>query len=171
MFVRFAVAAALPVLAVIAAIHPASAEYASISLPVDQVLQSLKGQTNLPIFIPEDVQIAAEESVYWRTNASPNSYAIEFQFTPDCRGATYCYIGSFSAERGGQFGTKDGAKVYEGVILRGGLKALHTQYCGVVCQSNLEWKLGGVLYRVNFKNGVYESLVNTANSAIVGGQR
>lgn len=172
-FARFAIAAALPVLAIASSVHPSLAQegYSGIRIPAQEAAARLKTRTNVPIFIPDMIPIGIEESVHITMRANEGGYTLSLDFTPDCDGQTYCHIGSITAERGGQFSPKDGARVYEGIQLRGGLKALHTNYCGALCQANIEWKLNGVLYRINIKNGVPETLLGAANSAINGGQR
>ena len=57
------------------------------------------------------------------------------------------------AGRGGQFSARNGARVYRSVQLSNGMKGLYTEFCGAVCQANFEWKINGVLCRVNVKNG------------------
>ncbi|MEX0272423.1 hypothetical protein AB3R30_25240 [Leptolyngbyaceae cyanobacterium UHCC 1019] len=172
-FARFAIASVLPIVALVSSAYPSIAEesYSGIRIPVEEAAAKLKARTNVPIFIPDMIPIGIEEDVHITLKSNDRGYEMNFGFIPDCNGQTYCHIGSITAERGGQFSPKSGARIYEGVQLRGGMKALHTQFCGAVCQANLEWKVGGVLYRINIKNGVYESLIGAANSAVNAGQR
>ena len=172
-FARFAIASVLPVVALVSSTYPSIAQesYSGIRIPAEEAATKLKARTNVPIFIPDMIPIGIEEDVHITLKSNDGGYEMSLDFTPDCNGQTYCHIGSITAERGGQFSPKSGARVYEGVQLQGGMKALHTQFCGALCQANLEWKVGGVLYRINIKNGVYESLIGAANSAVSAGQR
>lgn len=163
-FVRLAI----PLAALFAIALPS---WAGIRLPVDKVVDGLKSEITVPLYLPSDILIESESKVYWAAKPTESGYSLDFQFTPDCNGSTYCYIGSIVAERGGQFSPKDGARVYRSMQLSNGMKGLYTEFCGAVCQANFEWKISGVLYRVNVKNGQLDTVMGIVNSAIAGGVR
>jgi hypothetical protein len=145
--------------------------WAGIGLPVDEVVNGLKPEVTVPLYVPSNIPIESESKVYWAAKATDSGYRIDLQFTPDCNGSTYCYLGSVAAERGGQFSSKNSARVYRSVQLSNGMKGLYTEFCGMVCQANFEWKINNVLYRVNVKNGQPDAVMGIANSAIAGGVR
>jgi hypothetical protein len=159
---------AIPLMALFTTALPS---LANIRLPVDEVVDGLKPKVTVPLYVPSTLPIESEIKVYWAAKPTESGYSLDFQYTPDCNGVTACYLGSIVAERGGQFSPKDEARVYRSVRLSNGMKGLYTEFCGVVCQANFEWKLNGVLYRVNVKNGQPDAVMGIANSAIAGGVR
>ncbi len=170
---RVAISLALPIFTLLSSIAPSIAQerYSGIRVPAGEIAAKLKARTTIPLLIPEFIPIGVEEPIHITFGGNASSYEMSLDYTPDCNGATYCHLGSIRAEKGGEFASKSGAKVYEGVQLRGGMKGLYTEFCGAQCQALLEWKLNGVMYRIQIKNGVYETLVGAANLAINAGQR
>jgi hypothetical protein len=172
-FFRSAIVLALPVATLLSSAMPLIAQegQSGIRIPAQEIAAKLKPRTTVPLLIPDFIPMGVEEPIHITFGGNGSGYEMSLDYTADCKGSTYCHLGSITAEKGGQFASKSGAKAYEGVQLRGGLKGLYTEFCGAYCQANLEWKLNGVLYRVQIKNGVYETLIGAANSAIVAGQR
>ncbi|BAS58099.1 hypothetical protein NIES2135_25160 [Leptolyngbya boryana NIES-2135] len=147
-------------------IRPASA---NVGLPMNQVVQALR-RVRIPLLIPEILPFRGEGNIYWRTSVKPKGYSIEFIASPDCDG-TYCYIGSFSAEQGGNFDQGSSGDIVEGVTLAKGKKAQYRLFRGAYYNAFLSWKERGVLYTVVVKNGDKEKVMQIANSAINGGFR
>ncbi|MBE9009135.1 hypothetical protein IQ250_02825 [Pseudanabaenaceae cyanobacterium LEGE 13415] len=142
---------------------------ADVGLPVNQVTQALQ-RVRVPLLIPERLPFSGEDKIYWQTTVEPKGYSIAFVYEPDCKG-TYCYLGSFSAEQGGNIERGSNGELVEGVTLAKGKKAQYRLFRGAYHTAFLSWKERGVLYKVTIKNGSKEQVIQIANSAINGGFR
>lgn len=137
-----------------------------------QVVKTLQRQTRLPIYLPNGPN---EDKIYPYIQASPDRYAVSFDFTPDCHSATACSIGEISAERGGQYSKFDNPPPPHAedkpVKLARNLEGRYTHGCGAYCSATVAWKSQNVLYRIYLKNGNQARVVQLANSAIQAGLR
>ncbi|MBD1827558.1 hypothetical protein NDI47_19430 [Microcoleus vaginatus GB1-A2] len=141
------------------------------AVPVSQILQKLKGKTQVPILIPSRIPIPLK--LYYRSQAEAGSYSISMETTADCRGTTVCTFGSIQGQKGGDFTTKvEGVtKTLKNVKLAGGVKGVFHNGCGAYCTATLEWKTQGFMYTVAIKNGRESDLIFIANSAILARKR
>ncbi|MEG3908342.1 hypothetical protein QT979_11270 [Microcoleus sp. w2-18bC1] len=141
------------------------------AVPVNQILQKLKGKTQVPIFISSRIPLSGK--MYYPTTAQANSYAISIDHKPDCGGTTVCSFGSILGQKGGEFTTKlEGVtKTLKNVKLAGGVKGVYHNGCGAYCTATLQWKTQGFMYTVAIKNGRESDLILIGNSAIQGGKR
>ncbi|MEG4984621.1 hypothetical protein QUB08_02390 [Microcoleus sp. BR0-C5] len=144
---------------------------AGTAVPVSQILQQLKGKTQVPIFIPSRLPIS--EKLYYQSQAEADSYTISMEYTADCRGAGACSFGEIRGQKGGEFSTKvEGVtKTLKNVQLAGGVKGVFHNGCGAYCTATIEWKSQNFMYTVAIKNGRESDLILIANSAILARKR
>ncbi|MEG4493203.1 hypothetical protein [Microcoleus sp. D3_18_C4] len=143
----------------------------SISFPVREILSQIEGKTRVPIFLPS--QLPFSEKIYLKNRVETNGYSVEMGHIPNCS-STPCYIGSISAERGGepaQAPPRGFRSEFKTIQLAGRTQGVFYNGCGASCTALVEWQYQGVLYRVTMKNGREETLVQIANSAIEAGPR
>lgn len=145
---------------------PTSGSFAS-------VLPQVKRQTRIPVLLPDRLLPAIEERTYFDVQATSDSYNVSVHFTPDCGGATACYIGAVEAQRGGELTSPDdlAGSTYKNIRLANQVKGIFWNSCGAYCTAAVEWQAQGILYRVTAKNGDEQPLVQMANSAILSGAR
>jgi hypothetical protein len=138
----------------------------SSPFPVREILSQIQGKTRVPIFLPS--QLPFSQKIYLKSRVETNGYSVEISHTPNCNG-TPCFIGSISAERGGepaQPPPKGLRGEFKTIKLAGRTQGIFYNGCGAYCTALVEWQYQGVLYRVTMKNGREETLVQIANSAI-----
>ncbi|MEG3922666.1 hypothetical protein [Microcoleus sp. POL10_C6] len=143
----------------------------SISFPVREILSQIEGKTRVPIFLPS--QLPFSEKIYLKNRVETNGYSVDMGHIPNCS-STPCYIGSISAERGGepaQPPPRGFRSEFKTIQLAGRTQGVFYNGCGASCTALVEWQYKGVLYRVTMKNGREETLVQIANSAIEAGPR
>jgi serine/threonine-protein kinase len=143
----------------------------SISFPVREILSQIEGKTRVPIFLPS--QLPFSQKIYLKNRVETNGYSVEMGHIPNCS-STPCYIGSISAERGGepaQAPPRGFRSEFKTLKLAGRTQGVFSNGCGAYCTALVEWQYQGVLYRVTMKNGREETLVQIANSAIEAGPR
>lgn len=143
----------------------------SISFPVREILSEIQGKTRVPIFLPS--QLPFSEKIYLKSGVETKGYSVEMNSRPNCNG-TPCYLGSISAERGGepaQAPPRGFRSEFKTIQLAGRTQGVFYNGCGAYCTALVEWQYRGVLYRVTMKNGREETLVQIANSAIEAGPR
>jgi len=146
-----------------------------VPFPLAQVLPQLKGKTSVPIFLPTEI-FASDLEVDYDVQTTPDSYEVGLYLTPGCR-AGACYVGSFTAERNGQFTEMpDGQEInpmdtFRNIQLANGVQGVFYNACGAYCTAMVEWRSKDILYRVVGKNGEQADLVQLANSAIKAGAR
>ena len=143
----------------------------SISFPVREIVSQIQGKTRVPIFLPS--QLPFSQKIYLKNRVETNGYSVEMGHIPNCN-STPCYIGSISAERGGepaQAPPRGFRSEFKTIQLAGRTQGVFYNGCGASCTALVEWQYQGVLYRVTMKNGREETLVQIANSAIEGGPR
>lgn len=144
---------------------------ADAAVPVSEILQKLKGKTQVPIFIPS--QLPVSQKLYYQSQGKPDSYTVSMEYIADCKGAGACSFGEIRGQKGGEFSTKiEGVtKTLKTVQLAAGVKGNFHNGCGAYCTATLEWKTQGFMYTVAIKNGREADLVKIANSAIQAGKR
>ncbi len=137
------------------------------------VIPQVKRRTSIPVLLPDRLLPPMEERTYFDVRATTNSYNVSIHFTPDCGGATACYIGAVEAQRGGKLTpSADLANsMYKNIRLAKGVKGIFWNACGAYCTAAVEWRSQGILYRVTAKNGEEQPLVQMAISAIAAGPR
>ncbi|MDB9528799.1 hypothetical protein PN498_22595 [Oscillatoria sp. CS-180] len=148
-------------------------------IAVEQVIAELQPQTDLPIWVPDEVP--EMEEVYISFYTAPDAYSIYFDYVPDCGGATACNYGSFMAEQNGQFLTIDDLNptVRQGmpqdkivpIRFENGMSGQFVNTCGAYCMARVQWRLGGILYSAVIKNGTQEATVELANIVLQGEER
>ncbi|MEG4344258.1 hypothetical protein QUB70_13335 [Microcoleus sp. A003_D6] len=149
-----------------------SVAVAGTAVPVSQILQQLKGKTQVPIFIPSRLPIPPQK-LYYQSQATADSYTISMEYTADCRGAGACTFGEIRGQKGGEFSTKvEGVtKTLKNVQLADRVKGVFHNGCGAYCTATLEWKSQNFMYTVAIKNGRESDLILIANSAILARKR
>lgn len=148
------------------AVAPKSSFFAS-------VIPQVKRQTSIPVLLPDRLLPSVKERTYFNVQATTDSYSVSIQFTPDCKGATYCYLGAIEAQRGGTLTPPDDLinSTYKNIRLANKVKGIFWNACGAYCTAAVEWRSQGILYRVTAKNGDEQPLVQMANWAIAAGPR
>lgn len=143
----------------------------STSFPVREILSEIQGKTRVPIFLPS--QLPFPKQIYLESRVETQGYSVVMSHIPNCSG-TPCYIGSISAERGGepaQPPPRGFRSEFKTIKLARGTQGIFYNGCGAYCTALVEWQYQGILYRVTMKNGLEEILVKIANSAIEAGPR
>lgn len=107
------------------------------------VLDDLKGETSLPILLPDALPPLLSPSVFASASAEPNGYAIRLESEPDCDHAQVCFLGIFRATQGAAF-------TFPVIVTIGRLQGRFKPVtCGGSCSpASIEWKAKGVLYTV-----------------------
>jgi hypothetical protein len=148
-----------------------SVAVAGTAVPVSQILQKLKGKTQVPIFLPSRLPIS--QKLYYQSQAKTDSYTISIEYTADCRGGGACSFGEIRGQKGGEFSTQlEGVtKTLKNVQLADRVKGVFHNGCGAYCTATLEWKSRGFMYTVAIKNGRESDLILIANSAILARKR
>lgn len=151
--------------------HTKPVTQADAAVPVSQILQKLKGKTQVPIFIPSRLPIS--QKLYYQTQGKADSYTISMEYTADCRGTGACTLGEIRGQKGGEFSTKlEGVtKTLKNVQLARGMKGVFHNGCAAYCTATLEWRTQGFMYTVAIRNGREADLIKIANSAIQAGKR
>lgn len=141
------------------------------TVPTRQILSTIKGKTQIPIFIPSRLPFPG--NIYYNSEVTTDSYSISFDYTPDCHGTTACNIGYMEAEKDGELTTPlpGVTRTFKHIRLAGGVRGIFHNGCGAYCTATVEWIDRGVLYRVSVKNGKEAETIQIANSAIQGGSR
>jgi hypothetical protein len=162
--------AILPIL-----IGVSSTAVSAAPIDIEAVIAELQPQTDLPIWLPDE--IPQMEQVYISLDTTADSYYIGFYYIPDCT-ATACRYGSFSADRNGEFATSDvlnpfprsGIPVDEIRHIRfdNGMSGQFVNTCGSYCIARVQWRLGGILYDVEIKNGRQSTVIDLANAILDG---
>ena len=144
----------------------------SIAFPVladtrSNIIAKLQNNTNIPVEFPGSLPNTGGEKIYLNWSADNNSYNVNFDYTPDCGGATACSMGYFTAAKGAQIQSKSDIGwdyKYEYIKLNNGYSAVFINSCGAYCTALVEWKVNGVVYSVYLKNGTKEEIIKIANS-------
>ena len=133
----------------------------------------IKRHTRVPVLLPDRVRIEVPHrhgiEAKWTSNAS--GWTLSLGIGPRCGGANACFVGSFSAERGGRPAFR------KRVPLRGGVTGYYKPVtCGASCSPpELQWRRRGVLYDLQFRAAGPGSdrakLVAMARSALAAGPR
>ena len=87
--------------------------------------------------------------------------------TTDYNGTNACTMGSFSANKHIQIEPKSlylQNDVYKYIKLNNGYSAVFINSCGAYCLAIVQWKINGVVYTVNLKNGTEVETIEIANS-------
>lgn len=133
----------------------------------------IKQHTSVAVLLPDAVRVEVPRGhgieAKWASNRT--SWSLSLGIGPRCGGANACFVGSFSAEVGATPAFKRTVRLRGGV--RGWFKPIT---CGASCSpSELQWKVGRVLYDVQFREAGRGSdkakLVAIANSALAAGAR
>lgn len=145
---------------------------ADSTIPLTQVLEALEPQTQIPLLLP--AAIPQMDQVYVSTDSSADSYSVNFDYIPDCNGATPCTFGGIWGLRNGSF--NDPAELGSGetvelVTLANDTPGQVAETCGAYCTMTVLWQLDGVLYGVSVKNGLKADAIGLANDAILAGPR
>ena len=137
------------------------------------VLPQVKRRTSIPVLLPDRLLPTIEQRTYFDIQATRDSYNVSIYFTPDCGGATACYIGAVEAQRGGKLTSPEdlAGSTYKNIRLANSVKGIFWNTCGAYCTAAVEWQTQEILYRVTAKNGEEQPLVQMANSAIATGVR
>ena len=141
----------------------------ALNLPIGELVGSayqIMGRTQIPILAPS--QIETEQPRYWSVFRDGAGYGFTFGFTRECKGATPCNWGSFSARKGGQMPVfeNNASTTSERVTLAKGKKALYRSDRSVYINASVSWQENGVLYTAYIKNGHKRNVMAMANSAI-----
>jgi len=141
----------------------------ALNLPIGELVGSayqIMGNTQIPILAPS--QIETEEPRYWSVFRDDAGYGFTFGFTRECKGATPCNWGSFSARKGGQMPVfeNNASTTSERVTLAKGKKALYRSDRSAYINASVSWQENGVLYTAYIKNGHKRNVMAMANSAI-----
>ena len=136
------------------------------------VLPRVRRRSGVPILLPSQVpayvpasQLSASGSGFRR------GYSLALASDPRCGGATACFVGSFTGERGGRPAYRRTVRLVGGT--RGYYKPLT---CGASCSPPaVQWVRRGVLYEISYAGASRTAergvLVGLAGSAIRTGSR
>ncbi|MEO1096091.1 MAG: hypothetical protein AAFX01_14465 [Cyanobacteria bacterium J06638_28] len=170
----FRILAVLPIL-----LWGSTASVSAAPVDVEQVIAELQQQTDLPIWIPDEVP--GIDEVHISFNVLPDAYWINFDLIPECQGVTACNYGYFEANRNGEFLTVDDLNptVRQGipqdeiipVRLENGMSGQFVNICGPYCLARVQWRVEGILYSAVIKNGTQEATVELANIILQGAER
>lgn len=147
---------------------------------VERVIAELEPQTDLPIWVPDEVP--GMDELYVNFYVQPDLYSIYFDYTADCGGSTVCNYGSFMAERNGEFITLEDlgnpsppsqlpSPEVVPIRFENGMSGQFVNACGAYCTARVQWRLGGILYSAVIKNGTQEATVELANIILQGEER
>ncbi len=148
------------------------AEKANSRFPVGQIFQQIKGKTRVPVFLPSTLPLADTQQLDFDVKAGPHGYIIEMYLAKGCR-AGACYFGTVEAKRDEPVSPPSQLPndTYRSIQLANRIRGSFFNICGAYCTAFVEWRKGGVLYRITIKNGRQPELVRTVNSAIQAGRR
>ena len=141
----------------------------ALNLPIGELVGSayqIMGRTQIPILAPS--QIETKEPRYWSVFSESAGYGFTFGFTRECKGATPCNWGSFSARKGGRMPAFENNSFTksERVTLAKGKKALYRSERSAYTNASVSWQENGVLYMAYIKNGHKRNVMAMASSAI-----
>lgn len=136
-------------------------------------VQQLKRFSPLPVLLPDRVAIdvPSRHGIEAKWAANRTSWSLSLGIGPRCGGANACFVGQFSAERGGR------PSFRRTVGLRGGVTGyFKPTTCGASCSPpEIQWLRARVLYSVEFREAGPGSdrkkLVALADSALAAGPR
>jgi len=157
-----------------------TASVSAAPIDVEQVIAELEPQTDLPIWVPDEVPEMDE--LYVNFYVQPDLYSIYFDYTADCGGSTVCNYGYFMAERNGEFITLEDlgnpsptSQLPSPEVLpirfENGMSGQFVNACGAYCTARVQWRLRGILYSAVIKNGTQEATVELANIILQGEER
>lgn len=136
-------------------------------------VERIKSFTALPVLLPDRVAIDVPRShgIEARWTARRASWTLSLGIGPRCGGANACFVGAFSADRGGRPSLPRRVRLHGGVT--GYFKPTS---CGASCSPpELQWVRRGVLYDLQFREAGRGTdrakLVRLANSALAAGPR
>jgi hypothetical protein len=135
-------------------------------------LPRIKRKTQLAVLLPSRVPaFVTPDRLSPSGSARAGAYALALASSPDCGGATACFVGSFSAHRGQRPSFRRRLRLTGGRI--GYYKPLT---CGASCSPPvIQWMRGSALYEISYAGASRKHdrslLVGLANSAIRSGPR
>jgi hypothetical protein len=135
-------------------------------------LAAAKRRTRVPILLPSTAPAnpdapAVSGSGYGRRT----HWAFEFAYDPNCGGATACFLGEVTGQRGATPAFR------KRVTLRGGRTGYYKPLsCGASCSPpEIQWVERKVLYSIQWNEtssgGSRRTMISLANSAIAAGPR
>ena len=133
-------------------------------------VQRAAQRSGLDVLVPSRIRTQFRR-LYPGLRAGRGEYALELGAAPGCRGATACFVASFTAFEGGR--TFGGRRVR---LARGRTGFFTPTACGASCAApQIQWRERGALYTIQAKVGTSRTerrrLVALANSAIKAGPR
>lgn len=136
-------------------------------------LAGIKKHTGVAVLLPARVRIEVPRGhgIEAKWAARRDSWSLSLGIGPRCGGANACFVGMFSAQRGGRPAFRRTLK------LRGGVTGWYKPItCGASCSPpELQWRRSGVLYDLQFREAGRGSdtakLVAMADSALAAGPR
>ena len=164
----------LAALALLTALTLPSAAGAATTTDVLDVLGSrvdrAAQRSGLDVLVPSRIRTEFRR-LYPGLTARRGEYALDLGAAPGCRGATACFVASFTAFQGGR--TFGGRRVR---LAKGRTGFFTPTACGASCASpQIQWRERGALYTIQAKVGTSRTerrrLVALANSAIRNGPR
>lgn len=132
-----------------------------------ETIATLKSKTTIPVKFPKMLPNSVDYDTHLYVSANSNYYDVSFDYTSDCHGSTACTMGSFSANKDIQIELKSSYSqndTYKHIKLYNGYSAIFINSCGAYCMAVVQWKINGVVYAVNLKNGTEAEAIKIANS-------
>ena len=146
---------------------PGLAAGGAVNLLKELAPQIAKARTGkVAVLLPASIRNDVAHRLYGSATVSANGYDIQLAYAPGCHDATACFFADFQAGPGKlTFRTR--------VSLAHGIRGAYADIsCGASCApASIEWREGGVLYRVQYVLGGKAAMIALANSAIDAGPR
>ncbi len=179
---RLAAAAAVTAaLGATAAVAPLAASAASrvtvrrvaLARGLRRPIAAIERLTTVPVLLPDEVLIDVPRGhgVEQKWSANRRGWQISLGIGPRCGGANACFVGQFTAARGGRLTFRTRVRLHGGTIGR-----YKPSTCGASCSPpEIQWKVRDVLYDVQFRaagsGSDKQKLVAIADSALAAGPR
>jgi hypothetical protein len=136
------------------------------------LLARIERSTKVPVLLPASFPTLDRLKAYATGTAGRTGWEIDLGFAPNCDSATACFLGDFSAKKGGSLPGRANAELADGDPV-----FFEPSTCGASCAPDSLWFVhDGVLYGsqdsdIPAKTPAKEFLINLANEAIAAGPR
>jgi hypothetical protein len=142
---------------------------ANSQVPIQQILEPLKGKIPVPVFLPD--YWSSSGAVYVSLEARKDGYSAYFTGVIGGTG-TASYVGSVSAYKNDELMARYSSfrSQFKNVQLLNGTAGVAFSACGSTCIAVVQWENQGVVYEVHGKRSIAK-LIEVANNAIAAGVR
>jgi hypothetical protein len=160
-------------LAAVAVVPALGANSGNVNVPAKfkSIIPKVRAKSGVAVRLPSTIHVDVKPSkTFADGSATKKSYFLELDAVKNCHGANACFLATFSGQRGGKPQFKKTVSLTHGIT--GYFRPIT---CGASCApAFIQWKQGNTLYEIENK-GVGKnqkaSMINLANSAILGGAR